>query len=101
MMLKQLFSLGYHVFSNRRIQLVFTFLNTKKHCDYKFSIFRIISEFVLPVLIVFSSKRFVYRNLPLRVSGYQADIHIAWALKALFMVVEMVDALNEKLIPSK
>ena len=91
-MLKQLFSLGHQTFANRNIQLVFTFLNTRNHYDYKFSIFRIIWEFFLPVLRLLSvAKWFVYRNIPLRLSGHQADIHIAWNSKASFLIVELVE----------
>lgn len=72
--LKQLLSLGYHIFSNRRIQLVLTFFETKKCDGDKFTVFRIIYELVLQVLRSLSvATRFVYRNNPLKLSKYQAD----------------------------
>lgn len=52
----------------------------------------------LPVLKWLSvAKWFVYRNSPPTLSKYQADIHIAWTLKALFLL-ELADAPNGKLI---
>lgn len=100
-LLKPLLSLGYHIFSKRRIQLVFTFLNTKKCEDDKFTAFRIIYELFLPVLRLLSvAKWFVYRNNPLRLSKSQADTHLAWTLRSLFLVGELADTLNGKMVLS-
>lgn len=99
--LKQLFPLSRYIFSNKRIQLVLTFLNRKKCCDDKFTIFRVIYALFLPILRLLSlAKWVVYRNSPLQLSRYRADIHIAWTLKSLFLIVELADALNGKLLLS-